>query len=143
MELWTQIALGTLFLSISSGLHLALIVLSLPWLTKIAESMKDQLHVRRASILVSLAFALIVFGHTLQVWIWAGAFLWHGALQDVDTAVYFALTSYTTLGYGDIILDKPMRIFGAFASVCGMLTFGVSTAYLVGMITRVLPKSLQ
>ncbi len=143
MELWIQIARGSLFLSISGALHVAFIILSLPWMTRVAEAMKDQPHARRASLLISLAFALIVFGHTVQVWVWAGALLWHGAITDVDTAVYFALTSYTTLGYGDILLDRSMRIFGAFASVSGMLTFGISTAFLVSMIERVLPKRLR
>lgn len=143
MELWTQIARGTLFLSISAGIHLALIIFSLPWLTKVAEVTKSHFRAHRAGLLICLAFALIVFGHTVQVWVWAGAFLWYGAFDNVGTAVYFALSSYTTLGYGDVILDDNMRIFGAFSSVCGMLTFGISTAFLVGMIGRVLPKGLH
>ncbi|MGJ5619751.1 ion channel [Sulfitobacter sp. MF3-043] len=143
MELWTQIARGTLFLSISAGIHLALIIFSLPWLTRVAQATKEQFRAHRAGLLISLAFGLTVFGHTVQVWIWAGAFLWYGAIDGVDTAVYFSLSTYTTLGYGDIILDDTMRTFGAFASVCGMLTFGISTAFLVGMIGRVLPKGLH
>jgi hypothetical protein len=143
MQLWIQIFHGTLFLSLCSALHLGLIILSLPWLAKIGSGLRYQFRVHRAGMLISLAFAVIVLGHTAQVWIWAGAFLWHGAINDVDTAVYFALTSYTTLGYGDIILEQNMRIFGAFASVCGMLTFGVSTAFLVGVIGRILPNKLH
>lgn len=143
MELWIQIARGTLFLTLSSALHLGLIILSLPWITKIGTKLKEQFRAHYAGMLISLAFAVIVLGHTVQVWIWAGAFVWYGAIPDVETAVYFALTSYTTLGYGDIILGPEMRVFGAFASVCGMLTFGVSTAFLVGVIGRVLPNRLR
>lgn len=142
MDLWLQIARGTLYLGLCAAVHLGLIILSLPWLTRVAERVQGgrRLH---AGLLISLAFILTVFAHTLQVWIWALAFMYHGALSGLDSSVYFALSSYTTLGYGDIVLAHNMRIFGAFASVTGMLTFGVSTAYLVGMIGRVLPRGLH
>ncbi|MDA8747876.1 ion channel [Litoreibacter sp.] len=90
-------------------------------------------------ILTLVGFGLIVFAHTLQVWLWAAWFLKSGALPDIEAALYFALVSYTTLGYGDIILGEDIRIFAAFSAVTGMLTFGLSTAFLVGLIGRLLP----
>lgn len=143
MEMWVQIARGTVFLTLCSAIHLGLIVLTLPWLTKTATTLRDEFHIHRAGFLVCCAFAVIVLGHTAQVWVWAGAFVWYGAIVDIETAVYFSLTTYTTLGYGDIILGEDMRIFAAFASVCGLLTFGVSTAFLVGVLQRALPKGLH
>ena len=61
----------------------------------------------------------------------------------IEEALYFALASFTTLGYGDVLLGEHTRIFGAFSAVTGMLTFGVSTAFLVGLIGRALPKNLH
>ena len=143
MGLWQQIAYGTFVMSICSALHLALIILSLPWLVKVAQAQQDQFRRHRAGLLIGLAFVVVVLGHTIQVWIWAFAYLWLDALDGLEPAIYFALSNYTTLGYGDLVLNEEMRVFGAFASVNGMLIFGVSTAYLVGMIGRVLPKGLQ
>ena len=79
----------------------------------------------------------------MQVWIWALALLLLGAFQTIELSVYFALASFTTLGYGDITLGEDIRVFGAFSAVTGMLTFGVSTAFLVGLIGRALPKNLH
>lgn len=130
-------------MSVCSALHLALIIVSLPWLTRVAQAQKDQFRRHRAGLLIGLAFLVVVLGHTVQVWIWAFAYLWLGALNGLEPAIYFSLSNYTTLGYGDLVLGEEMRVFGAFASVNGMLIFGVSTAYLVGMIGRVLPKGLH
>lgn len=143
MDLWTQIAYGTLIMSICSALHLGLIIVSLPWLTRVAQAQKHNFRRHRAGILIGLGFAVIVFGHTLQVWLWAFAYLWLEALEGLEPAIYFALSNYTTLGYGDLVLGEDLRVFGAFASVNGMLIFGVSTAFLVGLIGRVLPKGLH
>ena len=47
---------------------------------------------------------------SLTVWLWALYFLWIGAFGDLETAVYFSIVSFTTLGFGDIVLDRPHRI---------------------------------
>jgi len=71
------------------------------------------------------------------VWIWSSGFVLSGALPDWNTAVYFSLVTYTTLGYGDVILGPGLRIFAAFSAVTGLLGFGISTAFLVGAIGKV------
>ena len=63
-------------------------------------------------------------------------------LPDWNTALYFSLVTYTTLGYGDIVLGPDLRIFGAFASVAGLLAFGLSTAYLVALMTQIFEGKL-
>lgn len=87
--------------------------------------------------------AAIVASHTLQVWIWAGVLVALGALQELKTAIYFSLVTYTTLGYGDVLLEADFEIFGAMAAVTGLLTFGISTAILVALLGRVLPRELH
>ena len=143
MGLWAQIACGTLVLSLCSAVHILLIVLSLPWLSALARHERGEPRRHRAAILIGAAFAVVVAGHTVQVWIWAFACLALGAFDGVEPALYFSLSSYTTLGYGDLVLPEGRRIFGAFASVNGMLIFGVSTAFLVGLIARQMPQNLR
>jgi len=87
-------------------------------------------------MLVSLGF--IIFSHTVQVWLWARVLIGNDQLQDWNSAVYFSLVSYTSLGYGDIVLDPGFRVYGAFSSVTGLLAFGLSTAFLVALMSRLL-----
>ena len=58
-------------------------------------------------------------------------------LPDWNTALYFSLVTFTTVGYGDVVLGEELRIFGTFASVTGLLAFGLSTAYLVALMSRI------
>jgi hypothetical protein len=76
------------------------------------------------------------------VWLWAVSFIAFGAFSDPGIAVYFALVTYTTLGYGDIVLAENIRLYGAFASVTGLLGFGLSTAFLVAVFGKLLPNHL-
>jgi hypothetical protein len=141
--LWTQIAYGTLVLGICSALHLGLIIVSLGPLDRLAQAHRSNNRRHRSTLLLGAAVFIVLLGHTAQVWIWASAYLWLDALEGLEPAIYFALSNYTTLGYGDLIVGEDHRVFAAFASVNGMLIFGVSTAYLVGLIGRILPKGLQ
>ena len=92
--------------------------------------------------LVAVAIVMIVLTHTIQVWIWALAFVLISALPNIDDALYFALVTYTTLGYGDIIIADELRIFCSMAAVTGLLSFGLSAAFLVELLTRFMPKKL-
>jgi hypothetical protein len=76
--------------------------------------------------------------HTVQVWLWAFLLLWVEGLADIEEAVYFSLVSYTTLGYGDVILDRGFRVLGGMISVNGILLFGVTTAFLVSLFAGLL-----
>ncbi|MCP4185022.1 MAG: two pore domain potassium channel family protein [Hyphomicrobiales bacterium] len=92
--------------------------------------------------LIAMAIVMIVLTHTIQVWIWALAFVLMSALPDINDAVYFALVTYTTLGYGDITIADELRTFCSMAAVTGLLSFGLSAAFLVEILTRFMPKKL-
>ena len=87
---------------------------------------------------LSLTFFLFLAAHTIQIYLWALVYWAIGALGGYETPIYFALVTYSTLGYGDVTLATDFRIFGAMASVCGVLMFGMTTAFLVGVATRLL-----
>jgi voltage-gated potassium channel len=75
--------------------------------------------------------------HFAEAALWAVALLWWQALPDFDTALYFSLTSYSTVGYGDVILPEPYRMLGPVESVLGVLMMGWSTAVIVAVFYRV------
>jgi voltage-gated potassium channel Kch len=64
----------------------------------------------------------------LECWLWATTLLRVGALSDLETALYFATVTYTTLGYGDIVLGSDWRLLSAFAAANGALVIGWTTA---------------
>ena len=68
---------------------------------------------------------------------WGLFYLAVGVVPDVETAAYFSLTSYTTVGYGDVLLAAPWRLLGPIESAVGILMLGWSTGILVAVIGRV------
>lgn len=124
--MWRQILLGSAILGLASAVHIVVLIAAIEILPRVAG---DEAGVRWS--LIFAAFAAILVGHTLQVWIWALTLRTIRAMSSLEDAIYFALVTSTTLGYGDITLQRKWRLFGAMAAVNGLLTFGLSTAFLL------------
>lgn len=141
MTLLEQILWGSLYLGVSMVVEIALLI----WCTLFIRHMSPRWDAYSSSVQAAapivIAVAFIVLAHTIQVWIWAGAWILSDVLPDWNTSLYFSLVSYTTLGYGDIVLVPDLRIFGSFSAVAGLLAFGLSTAYLVALMTKVFSRA--
>ena len=86
---------------------------------------------RPADILVVIVAICVLFtAHLAETAIWATFFWKSGQLSSFAESWYFAGTSHTTLGYGDLVLKKPWRSLGPISAINGLLTFGCSTAFL-------------
>lgn len=87
-----------------------------------------------AAIVVGALFVMLV--HTVNVWIWAMVFYLVGAFSTFEPALYFSLVSFTTVGFGDIILGHEWRLLSGLTAAAGFLSFGWSTAYMVELVRR-------
>lgn len=138
MTLLSQLLWGSVFLTICAILHVVAIAMLIDHLSRLALALSHRGRFVRISMVVGAAFGMITVSHTIQVWIWAKAFILMGVIEDLNTSLYFALVTYSTVGYGDVTLGPGSRIFGTFAGVSGVLTLGVSTAILVALLGRLL-----
>lgn len=126
-----QIALGSVLMMgtiLLAGLTVWLLEASLrrnrEWLIREPQRLKLVLAVMAISL---WALATISAG----VWLWATTLYHLGALSTMEEAVYFTLVTFTTLGYGDVILTPEWRVLGGLAAVNGMLNIGVLTAMMI------------
>ena len=87
------------------------------------------------TLLLLAAIGLIGI-HTLEIWLYAGTYLEFGAFRTFEEALYFSTVTYSTLGYGDMVLSKEWRVFGAIEAPVGIMMLGWSTAYLVSVLSR-------
>ena len=74
---------------------------------------------------------------TLGVWTWAMTFWLLGLFTTLEEAVYFALVSYTTLGFGDVLLEREWRLLSGMAAANGLLNFGLLTAVMVEALRQI------
>lgn len=90
---------------------------------------------RRLLLLVRLAAWIIVF-HMIEIGVWAVAYRWTGAHQDLQSAIYFSAVTYTTTGYGDVVLPLEWRLLGGVEALTGILMCGWSTGFFFAVVGR-------
>jgi hypothetical protein len=90
-------------------------------------------------ILVSVVYGLLIL-HLLQITVWAICYQWVGCLPDFETAFYYSATSYSTVGYGDVVPEGKWRVLGAMEAVTGILMFGWSTGVLFSVVNHLLGR---
>jgi len=87
-----------------------------------------------AELLMAQLVGALLLLHLAEAVVWALFYVLVGALPDLETAVYFSLTSYTTVGYGDVVLPEGWRLLGPIEAAVGVLMLGWSTGILVVVI---------
>jgi hypothetical protein len=87
-------------------------------------------------ILIRIAGALI-FLHLVEIFVWAMLYFWSQSVTDLHSAFYFSSVTYTTVGYGDIVLSREWRLVGGIEALTGILMCGWSTAFFFLIISRI------
>ncbi len=77
--------------------------------------------------------------HAVEACVWAVAFVALHALPDFKVSMLYSLNAMTTYGHDNSYLAPHWKLMGALEALNGMLLFGLTTAFLYGMIQRVWP----
>jgi Ion channel len=89
-----------------------------------------------ARMLLRMMWWLILI-HLAEVLVWGMFYLWSGCVPNAETAFYFSGVTYTTIGYGDVVLAKPWRILGPIEGLMGILMCGLSAGYLFAVTSHI------
>ena len=89
------------------------------------------------------AFATLMLLHLAETCIWAAFYSWQGLFGDYETSLYFSLGTYTTIGYGDVLLPQNWRLLGALEGISGVLLCGLSTAFLFTVLSALFQLRIQ
>jgi hypothetical protein len=90
-------------------------------------------------IVMGVTTLLATLLHALEAGIWAGIYRVLGAVPDGKSAVLYSLNAITTYGHSNLELAPHWELMGAVEALNGMLLFGLTTAFLYGMLQRVWP----
>jgi hypothetical protein len=92
------------------------------------------------SLVMAVTTLLATLLHAAEACLWAGTYRLLGALPDSKSALLYSLGAMTTYGHEDLYLSAHWRLMGALEALNGMLLFGLTTAFLYGMIQKVSPS---
>jgi hypothetical protein len=132
LELFTATAMMTLTVLI----HFIGIIMILRLLSMHGRQVAHLHAILRQSLLLVIAVLGLVFLHTLEIWSYALLYRELGAIPEFEPALYFSTVSFTSLGYGDILLPSQWRLVGAIEAANGLILFGWTTAFLMSLMGK-------
>jgi len=116
------------------ALHITVMVKLARWLMVRSRVLNKQARIANDTFLLMAVFALIIFLHMADSVIWALLYYVRTLFSDFETSLYFSLASYTTIGYGDVVLPRSWRLLGTIEGISGVLLCGLSTAFIFAII---------
>jgi hypothetical protein len=91
---------------------------------------------RWTGLLIGLA-GWTIFVHLIEITLWALFYTWKKGMPDLPSALYFSSVTYTTTGYGDLVLPKEWRLVGGVEALTGILMCGWSTGFFFAIVSRI------
>jgi hypothetical protein len=88
----------------------------------------------------STLMIVLMIGNIVQVAFWASLYKLLGAFPDFETAMYFSGVTFTSLGYGEVLLEGRMRLLGPLQAANGLMMFGITTALFISAVQQVTAK---
>ncbi len=130
----SQLLIGSVLIVANAVFH----VIALVWLAQCLYSISGlrcfQPNQKWHTILFAISVLGVIAIHTVSAWGWAAVYLSVGEFDLLTDALYFSVVTVTTLGYGDITLSEEWRMLASFEAMGGLVMFGASTAFLLGVV---------
>lgn len=89
-----------------------------------------------SGLFIAVAIGMILC-HLAEISLWAALYKYKNAMPNAADAIYFSAVTYTTTGYGDLLLPEGLRLVGAVEALTGILMCGWSTGFFFAVVTRV------
>jgi hypothetical protein len=90
------------------------------------------------ALILGAATLIAILLHAVEATIWAAVYEVLGALPDSKSALLYSLSAMTTYGHERFDLANHWQLMGALEALNGMILFGLTTAFLYGMIRELL-----
>jgi voltage-gated potassium channel len=125
-----------ILVSLCAVIHIVGLALLADWMIRHPVKSQQHFSIKRYSMLLTVVFAIITLLHLMETLIWAAFYYRWGLVGDFEASWYFSLGSYTTIGYGDVVLPPGWRILGGLEGINGVLVCGLSTAFLFAIVNE-------
>ncbi len=100
------------------------------------EEHRPMLMIRWPTITTVICILFLLVPVILDVTLWAAFYYAMATLPSFEDSLYFSAVTFTTVGYGDIVLGAEWRQVATFEAMNGWIVFGWMTALIMIVVQR-------
>ena len=130
----TKLLIASLLMALCVTVHATGTTGALRWIQR-SPALADPRFWPPTWLLIRIAGWFILL-HLIEISLWALLYAWRQAMPDLQAAFYFSAVTYTTTGYGDLVLPEAWRLVGGIEALTGILMCGWSTGFFFAVVNR-------
>lgn len=134
-----QAGAAVILVALTLCIQCAGIAMLIRWARASIERGVARLNALHGAILMIRFSAWVIILHFFQISLWSVFYRW-SCLPLWEPSFYFSATSFSTVGYGDVVLPRIWRLLGSVESVTGVLMCGISVSCLFVVATKVIER---
>ena len=90
---------------------------------------------RQAALILMVVFGIFALV-TVHIWLYALLYRLLGEVPNFETALYFSTSTFTAIGYGDVLISPRWRMVAAIEAANGLILLAWSTTFLLSVTSR-------
>jgi Ion channel len=115
-------------------IHATGLTAALTWMKGKSVAIEGRFWLATGTLICVVSWTVLM--HLLQIAVWAFFYAWKHGMPDLQSAFYFSAVTYTTTGYGDLVLPKAWRLVGGVEALTGILMCGLSTGLFFAVFAK-------
>lgn len=137
-----ELLIAFAIVAVCGVIHVGVIVMFAQFLLR-KFSPVEKLNLRRQAFVLVLVFGVVILLSLAEAGIWATLYYLRGLFENFETALYFSLGTYSTIGYGDVVLPQRWRLLGGIEGISGVLLCGLSSAFVFAVMNALFQSRIQ
>lgn len=133
-----QFIIGSIVITLSIVIEVLFVFLAVQKMSKFGKTKVFSSNLLAMMFYLAGITLWLLLAFSIVSWLWAFTLLILGAFGSIEEAVYFSMVAFTSLGFGDIVLNQEWRMLSGLIAANGLLLFGLNTAVLVETLRQVL-----
>lgn len=95
---------------------------------------RRDIHPQLATLIFASAILLMLLLHVIEAGVWGVVLQKVGLISSLRDSIYFSANTYTTIGYGKMILPEDWRELSPIMAISGLFTFAWTTGELFSIV---------
>jgi hypothetical protein len=87
---------------------------------------------------LAVTMLAMMTANLLQIALWGLLFVQLGEFEDLYAAIYHSAVNFTSLGYGDVVMNQEWKLLGPLEAANGVLMMAMTAAALTAILQNVI-----
>src|SRR5215212_8864009 len=138
-----ELLIAFAIVAVCSVIHVGVIVVFAQFLRLRFVALETLTSLTKQAFVLALVFAIVIGLSLIETGIWAVFYYFRGLFPNFEIALYFSLGTYSTIGYGDVVLPQRWRLLGGIEGISGVLLCGLSGAFIFAVLNVLFQSRIQ